>query len=296
MLVIEPGKIPTRELHQFLLGAVAPRPIAFASTIDKDGHPNLAPFSFFNAYSSNPPILVFSANRRVQNNTTKDTLHNIEQTMEVVINVVSYDIVQQMALTSVEFPPEVNEFEKSGLTPIPSDLIRPFRVKESPVQMECVVEQILPLGEEAGAGHLIICRVVRMHIDERVVDSNNRIDPHKIDLMGRMGRSYYSRASGEAIYTIVQEVTKPIIGYDALPENIRHSHILSGNDIARIAGLHEVPVKEEVLHLRSADARVIACLESQQPIETLHFYIKEAIENGNIELAGKIAYLTTYIE
>ena len=217
MLVIDPKTTSTRDFHQYLLGAVAPRPIAFASTIDEDGTPNIAPYSFFNAFSSNPPVLVFSSNRKVTNNTTKDTLHNIEKTREVVINVVSYQIVRQMAVTSIEFPTGVSEFEKAGLTPIPSDLVKPFRVKESPVHMECTVKNIITLGEHGGAGHLIICDVVRMHVDENVVDENGRINPHKIDLMGRMGRAYYVRASGEAIHTIFQPVTRISIGYNQLP-------------------------------------------------------------------------------
>ena len=182
MKTIDPKSIPTADFHQYLLGAVAPRPIAFVSTVDEQGHPNLAPYSFFNAFSSNPPILVFSSNRRVANNTTKDTLHNAQATGEVVVNVVSYTIVRQMAVASIEFSPEVNEFEKSGLTPIPSELVKPFRVKESPVQMECKVRQILPLGDLGGAGHLIVCEILRMHIDEQVLDENGRIDPHRIDL------------------------------------------------------------------------------------------------------------------
>jgi len=203
MKIVDPEKTSTKDFHQFLLGAVAPRPIAFASTVDENGNPNLAPYSFFNAFSSNPPVLVFSSNRRVSDNTTKDTLHNIEKTKEVVINVVSHSIVRQMAVSSISFPTEDSEFDKTGLTPIASDLVKPFRVKESPVQMECKVSEIIPLGEHGGAGHLIICNVVRMHVDENVLDDNNRIDPHKIDLMGRMGRAYYVRASGPAIHTIV---------------------------------------------------------------------------------------------
>ena len=175
MRVINPTEVPTRDLHQFLIGSVGPRPIAFASTINEDGSPNLAPYSFFNAFSSNPPILVFSSNRRVSDNTTKDTLHNIRQNGEVVINVVNYSIVRQMAVTSVEFDSSVSEFDKSGLTPIASDLIKPYRVKESPVQMECRVKEIVTLGEDGGAGHLIICDVLRMHIEEEIIDDNGRI-------------------------------------------------------------------------------------------------------------------------
>lgn len=241
MLTIVPEELKTKDLHQFLLGTVSPRPIAFASTIDENGRPNLAPYSFFNAFSSNPPIVVFSSNRRVSDNTTKDTLYNVRATGEVVINAVSYDIVRRMAVSSVEFPAGVDEFEKSGLTAIPSDLVKPPRVAESPAHLECKVQEIVPLGEHGGAGHLIICRVVRMHVKRSVIDENNRIDPHKIDLMGRMGRAYYVRASGDAIHTIVQSVTDIPIGYDGLPGDIRRSTVLNGNQIGLLAGLVELP-------------------------------------------------------
>ena len=237
MLIVDPKETPTRDMHQFLLGSVAPRPIAFVSTIDENGQPNLAPYSFFNSFSSNPPILVFSSNRRVVDNTTKDTLANVIATREVVVNVVNYAIVRQMAVASVQFDTGVSEFEKTGLTPIPSDLVAPYRVKESPVHMECKVKDVQPLGEHGGAGHLIICEVVRMHIDESIIDDRNRIDPHKIDLMGRMGRAYYVRASGEAVHTIVQAVTELTIGYDQLPDSIKNSKVLTGNNIGQLAGI-----------------------------------------------------------
>lgn len=246
MRKIVPGTIPVRDMHQFLLGSVAPRPIAFVSTLDPEGVPNLAPFSFFNAFSSNPPTLVFSSNRRVRDNTTKDTLHNVEATRECVINAVTHDIVRQMAVTSVQYDPGVNEFEKSGLTPIPAERVRPFRVRESPVHMECVVKDIITLGQHGGAGHLVICEVVLMHVAERIIDERNRIDPHKIDLMGRMGRAYYTRASGDAIHTIVQAVEKIAIGYDALPVSIRESPVLTGNQLGRLSGSLALPPQEDI--------------------------------------------------
>ena len=246
---IIPGEIPTRDFHQFLLGSVAPRPIAFVSTVDGDGIDNLAPYSFFNAFSSNPPILVFSSNRRVATNTTKDTLHNIQENMECVINAVNYDIVRQMAVTSVEFDAGVSEFEKSGLTPVASDFVTPKRVKESPVSMECRVREVVTLGQYGGAGHLIICEVLCIHIDDNVV-VDGRIDPHKIDLMGRMGRAYYVRASGEAIHTIVQPVTKMVIGYAALPSAAKSSSELTANEIGLLAGNYTVPTKEDIEQLR----------------------------------------------
>ena len=266
MRIIDPKKTPTRDFHQFLLGAVAPRPIAFVSTMDKAGRPNLAPYSFYNAFSSNPPVLVFSSNRRVVDNTTKDTLHNILETKECVINVVTYSIVRQMTISSVQFDAGVSEFEMAGLTPVPSDKVAPFRVKESPVQMECKVKEVHTLGTHGGAGHLIVCEVVRMHIDDGILDKNNRIDPHKIDLMGRLGRAYYVRCSGEAIHTIVQPVTQMVIGYQALPPYVRESHILSANDIAMLAGLPSWPGEEEVLAFRN-DPEIKAILEAGNPVD-----------------------------
>jgi len=276
-MIIDPKTTPTREFHQFLLGAVAPRPIAFASTIDEDGNPNLAPYSFFNAFSSNPPILVFSSNRRVSNNTTKDTLHNIQKNREVVINVVNYDIVRQMTITSIEFDTEVSEFEKAGLTPVASDLVKPFRVKESPASMECKVTDIITLGEDGGAGHLIICEVVRMHVKDEVIDENNRIDPHKIDLMGRMGRAFYVRASGDAVQTIIQPVTKISVGYDALPDFIKNSNVLSANNIAQLAGMESLGNMDAVKAIQNNE-EVQAILNSANPVSSLNNMAKKLLD------------------
>lgn len=242
---IKPGDVSTGDLHQYLLGAVSPRPIAFVSTVDEAGNHNLAPYSFFNAFSSNPPIVVFSSNRRVADNTTKDTLHNIQQSGECVISAVSYDIMRQMALTSVEFPAGESEFTATGLTPSVSETVSVPGVAESPVNMECKVKEIVTLGEHGGAGHLIICEVQMMHIDEDVLDGD-RIDPHKIDLVGRMGRSYYVRASGDAVLTLYQDVKGNPIGYHALPENARSSNILTGNDLGSLAALEAMPSTAEI--------------------------------------------------
>lgn len=242
---IIPGEIPTKDLHQYMIGSVSPRPIAFVSTVDENGIDNLAPYSFFNAFSSNPPIVVFSSNRRVSNNTTKDTLHNLYINKEVVVNVVSYNIVRQMSIASAEYAHEVSEFDKSGLTKEDATFIKPKMVKESPVNMECRVKDIITLGDGGGAGHLIICDVIAMHIDESILDGD-RIDPHKIDLMGRMGRTYYVRASGNAIMSIHQPVTDLPVGFDALPDFIRHNKFLSGNDIGIIAALNALPNVIEV--------------------------------------------------
>ena len=245
MLSFEPKDIATGKLHNYLLSAIAPRPIAFASTIDANGNPNLSPFSFFNVFSANPPILIFSPARRVRNNTTKHTLHNVENVKEVVINVVNYDIVQQMSLSSTEYPEGVNEFEKSGLTMLKSDLVKPFRVSESPIQMECRVNEILKLGTEGGAGNLIICEVLKMHISDGVLDDDHTINQEKLDLVSRAGGSYYSRAKNGFF-----EIPKPLstlgIGVDAIPEPIKNSKVLTGNDLGMLGNVEAMPSKEDI--------------------------------------------------
>ncbi|MFZ1559800.1 MAG: flavin reductase family protein [Saprospiraceae bacterium] len=242
---IIPGQISTKDLHQYIIASVAPRPIAFVSTLDENGIENLAPYSFFNAFSSNPPIVVFSSNRRVTDNSTKDTLHNVRVSGECVVNVVPYSIVRQMSLASVEFPSSVSEFAKTGLTPEPSETVSAPRVMESPVNMECKVKEIIPLGEKGGAGHLIICEVKLIAISESVLNGD-RLDPHKLDLMGRMGRNYYVRASGEAVMEIYQSVTEIPLGFDGLPKHILESKILTGNDIASLASLKNLPDEQEI--------------------------------------------------
>jgi len=289
MLRIDPNEIATKDLHQFIVGAVAPRPIAFASTVSADGVQNLAPYSFFNAFSSNPPLLIFSSNRRVSNNTTKDTLKNVQDTGEVVINVVSHSIVRQMAVAGVEYGPEVDEFKKAGLTPVPSELVRPPRVAESPVQMECVVEQILPLGESGGAGNLIICRIVLMHIAEEVLNDKGRIDPHKIDLMGRLGRFYYVRASGAAIEEIVQEATTMGVGFDGLPGAVRLSPVLTGNHLGMLAGLPALPSPEEAATVLLSDERARQAAGDRRMLQE---YAREALDRGDISLGAALAVLS----
>lgn len=235
-----PKEMATKDLHQLIISSVAPRPIAFVSTKDELGNLNLAPYSFFNAFSSNPPILVFSSNRKVTDNTTKDTLHNVRVTKKAVINAVSYPIVRQMSLSSVEFPSGISEFEKVGLTPQDSVVIDVPGVKESPVNMECVVKEVITLGEHGGAGHLIICEVVHISIDENMF-TEGKLDPNKLDLMGRLGRNYYVRARGDALMEIYQSVTDKPIGFDGLPEHIVKSSVLTGNQIAALASLLHFP-------------------------------------------------------
>ncbi|WP_435413652.1 flavin reductase family protein [Psychroserpens mesophilus] len=245
MASFDPKRISTAKLHGYLLSAVAPRPIAFASTIDADGKPNLSPFSFFNVFSANPPILIFSPARRVRDNTTKHTLENAKETKEVVINVVNYDIVQQMSLSSTEYAKGVNEFEKSGLTMLESELVKPFRVAESPIQFECKVNEIIALGTEGGAGNLIICEVVKFHIDDSVMDDNNVIIQEKLDLVARAGGSYYNRAK-KGFFEIPKPLSTLGIGVDAMPSEVKNSMILTGNDLGMLGNIEVLPSKKEV--------------------------------------------------
>lgn len=288
--MIDPKQMAVKDLHQFILGAVAPRPIAFASTMDKNGVPNLAPYSFFNAFSSNPPVLVFSSNRKVKDNQTKDTLHNIQETGEVVINAVNFSMMRQMSLASVEYPSSIDEFVKSGLTPVAADLVKPFRVAESPAQMECKVKEVIALGDQGGAGHLIICDVVRIHIHEAVIDEQNRIDPHLMDLVGRMGRAFYVRASGAAVHTVFQSVDELAMGFDQLPESIRRSPVLTGNEIAEIAALTAWP-SQAALDLLSIEPTIAEMLLQEEGFDHLHQLARKAIIAGSIDRAAGILLL-----
>lgn len=245
MTSFEPKDLAVGKLHGYLLSAVAPRPIAFASTIDAKGNPNLSPFSFFNVFSANPPIMIFSPARRVRNNTTKHTLENIENVKEVVINVVNYDLVQQASLSSTEYSEGVNEFEKAGLTMVKSDIVKPFRVAESPVQFECIVKEIIKLGTEGGAGNLIICEVVKLHIANEVLNEDGTINQEKLDLVARAGGSYYSRAK-KGFFEIPKPLSTLGIGVDSFPEHIKNSMILTGNDLGMLGNVETLPTQEEV--------------------------------------------------
>lgn len=291
MRMIDPKQVSQLELYALLVGIVAPRPIAFVSTMDEDGAPNLAPYSFFNVFSSAPPILVFSSNRRAGSNTTKDTLNNVMTTKEVVVNVVSYDIVRQMSLTSIEYPSDVNEFEKAGFTPLPSDLVKPFRVKESPAQMECKVIDIITLGDQAGAGHLIICEIVRIHVNESIFDPEGRVDPQRIDLVGRLGRAFYVRASDEAIHTIFRPTDKMAIGFDQLPASVRWSTILTGNDLGQLAGIQAPPTTEALIDLAKTP-EIASILNDTDATEKLHRLAQIELAKENVDLAAQLAWLT----
>jgi flavin reductase (DIM6/NTAB) family NADH-FMN oxidoreductase RutF len=289
MRTIDPKAIAPVDFHQFMLACIAPRPIAFVSSMDEEGRPNLAPYSFFNAFSSNPPILVFSSNRKASDNTTKDTLHNVKVNGELVINTVNYAMSRQMALASIEYPPDINEFEKAGFTPVPSRIVRPFRVAESPAQMECRVKEIITLGDQGGAGHLIICDVLLLHLNEQVIDERGRVDPHKIDLVGRMGRFYYARASGDAIFSIEQRVDRFGLGFDQLPDTIRHSPVLTGNELAQLAAL-TAPPSDEALNALAGDPRLAAVMRDQQPLQALHRLVQQALSENNIPSAACLAW------
>lgn len=289
---IDPKEIPTGVLHGHLLSAIAPRPIAFASTIDKEGNPNLSPFSFFNVFSANPPIAIFSPARRGRDNTTKDTYHNVLEVNEVVINVVNYDIVEQMNLSSVEYSADVDEFVKAGLTPIPSEMVQPFRVKESPVQLECKVRQVIPLNNSGGAGNLVVCEIVLMHINDDVLDENGKIDQQKIDLVARMGGNYYCRASGDAIFEVRKPGTIMGIGVDQLPESIKESEILTGNDLGKLGLIEQLPSGEEVNAFRQSQ-KVSSLFDTYKnnPVELekqIHKNAHQLLSADNVEDAWKL--------
>jgi flavin reductase (DIM6/NTAB) family NADH-FMN oxidoreductase RutF len=245
MISFDPKDLSTGRLHGYLLSAIAPRPIAFASTIDNEGRPNLSPFSFFNVFSANPPILIFSPARRVRDNSVKHTLENVEDVKEVVINVVNYDMVHQMSLSSTEYDKGVNEFEKAGLTMLKSDKVKPFRVAESPVQFECKVNDIIKLGTEGGAGNLVICEVVKFHITEEVLDDDNMIIQEKLDLVARAGGDYYNRAK-KGFFEIPKPLLSKGIGVDAIPEHIRNSMILTGNDLGMLGNIATLPTQKDI--------------------------------------------------
>jgi len=245
MTSFNPKDLPVNVLQSYLQSAIAPRPIAFASTIDIQGNPNLSPFSFFNMFSTNPPILVFSPSRRVRDNTTKHTLENAEVTKEVVINVVNYDIVQQMSLSSTEYPEGVNEFEKAGLTMLKSDIVKPFRVAESPIQFECKINDIIKLGDKGGAGNLIICEVVKFHISTDVLNEDNSINQKKLDLVARAGGNVYSRAN-KGFFEVPKPLSTLGIGVDNLPYDVKNSMVLTGNDLGMLANVEVLPSKKMV--------------------------------------------------
>ncbi|MDT0641215.1 flavin reductase family protein [Zunongwangia sp. F363] len=286
MLSINPGEVSTGKLHQYMLGAVGPRPIAFASTVDKDGRPNLSPFSYFNVFSTNPPILIFSPARRGRDKTVKHTHTNAKATKEVVINIVNYNIVQQMSLSSTDYDEGVNEFEKSGLSMLESELVKPFRVAESPVQFECRVNDVVELGSEGGAGNLVICEVLRMHIKEDVLDAEGLIDQHKIDQVARMGANWYSRAN-LGMFEVPKPLSKLGIGVDQIPQEIRNSEVLTGNDLGKLGNVEALPSKEEIdLYLKENPK--LAAAVAKGNVKGIHTQAQILIEENKTEEAWKI--------
>ncbi len=290
MLSLDPKELSVPQVHRYLLGAIGPRPIAFASTIDENGVPNLAPFSFFNVFSANPPILIFSPARSGRNNTTKDTYENVKVVPECVINIVNFDIVEQMSLASSPFEKDVDEFIKSGLTPVPSDLVKPYRVEESPVQFECKVNEVIELGTEGGAGNLIICEVVRIHIKEEVLDENQMIDQLKIDLVARMGGNWYCRADKNSMFEIVKPITTIGVGYEAIPEDIRKSSVLTGNDLGKLGGVEEIPNETDVNEYKLIELSDLFVSLEDNAVELeleLHKLAQQLLKEDKLEEAWK---------
>lgn len=287
MLTIDPKKVSVQKIHGYLLGAVAPRPIAFASTMDLDGNINLSPFSFFNAFSANPPILIFSPSRRVRDNTTKHTLDNVNTNPEVVINIVNYAIAEQMSLSSTEYEKGVNEFEKAGLTMVASEKVKPPRVGESPVAFECRVNEVVPLGKEGGAGNLVICEVLLAHIKKEILDENLRIDPCKLDAIGRMGGNWYTRAGETSLFEISKPLATKGIGVDNIPDGIKNSIVLTGNDLGKLGNVVQLPEKEAIQH-HTNDSSMKELRERfkndrESYVFHLHVYAKELLAGGKIE-------------
>ena len=288
MLTIDPKEIPVPKLHHYLLGSVGPRPIAFASTVDAEGNDNLAPFSFFNVFSANPPIMIFSPARSGRTNTTKDTYNNVKIVPEVVINIVNYSIVHQMSLASSPFASDISEFEKAGFTPLASETIRPKRVAESPVQFECKVIEIKELGHQGGAGNFIFCEVLKIHINEDVLDENQMIDQHKIDLVSRMGGNWYCRADENSMFEITKPITTIGIGFDNLPSDILNSKILTGNDLGQLAGIENLPNETDVNEFKLLElSDLFVSLEDNaiQLEEELHKKAKSLLSENKLEEA-----------
>jgi flavin reductase (DIM6/NTAB) family NADH-FMN oxidoreductase RutF len=285
MLTINPKEISVSKMHAYLQGAVTPRPIAFASTIDKEGNVNLSPFSFFNCFGSNPPLLIFSPARRGRDNTTKHTFENVNEIPEVVIHIVKYDMVQQMSLSSTEYPKSVNEFKKVGFTEVPSVMVKPPRVAEAPVAMECKVLQIIPTGDQGGAGNLVVCEVVYMHIDETILDSEGKIDPFKLDAVARLGGDWYCRVQGDAIFKVPKPLEKIGIGVDQLPEKIRLSKTLTGNDLGLLANVEHIPDPVNLNVFKNDEEVKVAISKGEV---ALHQLAHDYLEKGNVEQAWQV--------
>lgn len=282
MLTINPKEVSQQQLHSYLLGAVGPRPIAFASTVDKEGRVNLAPFSFYNVFSSNPPIAIFSPNRGGKTGATKHTHDNVKEVPEVVLNAVTYDMVQQMSLASSPYAKGVDEFVKAGFTKIPSQLVKPPRVAESPVTMECKVTQVIEMGEHGGAGNLIVCEIILVHIKEEALDAAGKIDQKRIDLVARMGGNWYCRAHGEALFEVEKPITTLGIGIDTLPATIRNSNVLTGNNLGQLGSVEQLPTADEIAAYKTAHKQAFAGTAE------LHTYAKMLLDVNKVAEAWKV--------
>lgn len=288
MASFTPSEMSIPEVHGFLLTAVSPRPIAFASTVDKEGNPNLAPFSFFNVFSSRPPVMIFSPARSGRTGKTKDTLNNVLEVPEVVINIVNYPMVHQMSLASSPYAPDVNEFEKAGFTPVSSETIKPFRVKESPAQFECTVREVISLGDHGGAGQLVIAEVQRFHIHDDLLTPEGKLDPIKLDAVARNGANWYTRANAETMFEVTKPITTIGIGLDQIPEDIRSSHILSGNDLGQLGNVEELPNETDVNEYKLIDLSEVFMDLEDEPAKlelTLHQRAKYLLAEGKVDEA-----------
>ena len=290
MLTIDLIEMGLPKAHHYLLGAVGPRPICFASTMDENGTPNLAPFSFFNVFSSNPPVAVFSPSRSGRTGAHKDTYNNVKKVDEVVINLVDYAMVEQMSLASSPYAPQVDEFIKSGLTPIPSETIKPYRVKESPVQLECKVIEVKELGENGGAGNLIICKILKMHVAKHILDDKQMIDQEKIDLVARMGGDWYCRTDKNSMFEIKKPITTRGIGFDKMPQEVLDSPILTGNDLGKLGGIESLPDETAVNDFKLVELSdlFIALEDDAKSLEIeLHKKAKTFLNDNNLDAAWK---------
>lgn len=284
-MTIDPKEISPARMHALLLGSVIPRPIAFASTIDKAGNVNLSPFSFFNCFGSNPPILIFSPSRRGRDNTTKHTYENVLEVDEVVIHIVSYSLVHQMSLASVEFPKGISEFVKAGFTAGASSLVKPPRVMEAAVAFECKVVNVIPMGDQGGAGNLVLCRVLLMHVKDEVLDDSGRIDPFKLDAVARLGGDWYSRVNGDSIFKVPKPLDKVSVGIDRLPDHIRNSRFLTGNDLGMLGAVERLPDAPSIHEIKN-DVGLQDVFKGG--LEAIHKAAHEYLEQGNVEKAWRI--------
>ena len=296
MITLNVADLKTSELQNYLQYAIAPRPICFVSTVDKEGNVNLSPFSFFNMFSTNPPVCIFSPARRVRDNTTKHSLENVLEVPECVINVVNFSMVQQTSLSSVEYPKGTNEFIKAGFTQLASDLVKPPRVAESPVQMECTVREVISLGENAGAGNLVLAEIRLIHINEEILDESGKIDQTKIDLVARLGGDWYCRVTEDNLFKVEKPVRTLGIGVDQIPASIRNSDILTGNNLGQLGNVETIPSDEEIEKFQfDPELRQILNAtigDSRTRERELHQYAKNLLEKGNVSDAWKVLLST----